>query len=981
MPRLLLFITFCFCTRFSKAQQTPCNNPGQNPQTAFPVCGTTTFTQNSVPLCGNRDIVGPCGNTGLTDRNPYWYKFTCYTSGTLGFSISPLAGNEDYDWQLFNVTGVANLDAVYTNAALFVTCSWSGFYGNTGASAAGTTAYACEGNTPLFVRMPNLVAGNSYLLMISHFTPGQSGYNLSFGGGSASITDPLTPRMVSAIAACDGVHINLKLNKRMQCSSLATNGSDFKMNTTATSIISAAGFGCSSGFDLDSLQLTLSNPLPPGTYTIKAKLGTDLNTLFDLCGTQLPVDDSIDLVVAAQQPVPLDSIRVAMCSPGEIYLEFQDFIRCNTIAPDGSDFVVTGPSPVNITQATGICNNTGLTKTIKISLAAPIQTGGTYKLQLQNGSDANTLLNNCNQSTPLGSSLNFVVRDSVSALFNYNVVYNACAATDTVRFTHAGGGIINLWNWTFLGGVPVGLAGQNAIATYNTPGTYLTTLKVSNGFCTDSVTLPVTINTVQKDTILPKLATAKAPCEGTQILIKLNKKIKCSSIAANGSDFSIRPALATFSGAFGFGCGMAAETDSIVLSLGNTLPTGIYTLLIKNGSDGNTLLDNCSRAIPVNDSINNIAVVFHNAVTMDSIAKPGCKPNELVLFFREPVQCGSIVADGSDFNVTGTTTVAITQAAGICNGGFTNVIKLTLGAGITKAGNFQVVLKNGSDGNTLLNECNKPALPGGSLPFVTGDTVSAAFTYSVAYSCKGRDTVSFLHNGNNGITQWRWRFDNGIQSTLQNPVINYATYGSRPVSLSVTNGICTDSTTQLIFIASDTLHASFEASTFLCPSESLQITNRSTGNIASYAWDYGDGFTTSGPLPQIHTYPVPATPEMLYTIRLAITGSLGCTIDTAVKMKALNNCVIAVPSAFTPNGDGLNDYLYPTNAYKADKMVFRVFNRFGQPLFEARIQGQKWDGKVNGVLQPAGAYVWMLNYVDLDTGKPVFQKGTSVLIY
>lgn len=978
MLRCALLIAFSLCIFFSKGQT--CTNPGQNPQTAFPVCGTNTFTQNSVPLCGNRNMVGPCGNVGLTDKNPYWYKFTCFTTGTLGFLINPQTSTEDYDWQLFDVTGVTNLDAVYTNPALFVTCSWSGFGGSTGASAAGTVAYACEGNTPLFTRMPTITAGNNYLLMISHYTNTQSGYNLTFGGGTASITDPLASHLTGATAACDGIHINIKLNKRMQCNSLAANGSDFSINTGVSNIISATGFGCATGFDLDSIQLTLNNPLPAGTYRIKAKIGNDQNTLLDICGTPLAVGDSIDLVVPAQLPVPMDSVRVQACSPQNIYLEFKDFIRCNTIAANGSDFSITGPTGVTIVGAAGTCNAAGLTKTVKVSLSVPIQIGGMYTINLLAGNDGNTLLNDCNQATPVGSALSFMVRDSLSAAFTYNVSYNACAARDTVRFSHPGNTSISLWNWTFIGGTPLpSNVPRNQTVTYPAPGVYSAILLISNGFCRDSVTLPITINSVPKDSVLPKLATAIAPCEGTQIFIKLNKKIKCSSIAANGSDFRIRPALATITNAQGINCGTTAETDSILLTLGSPLPSGTYTLLIGNGNDGNTLLDNCNRTIPVNDSINNISVVLHSLVTMDSISKAGCKPNEIFLYFKEPVLCSSIAANGSDFGISVPTGVTITQAAGTCNNGFTNSIKLTLNASITTAGTYSVVLKNGTDGNTLLNECNKAALPNASLPFVTGDTTSAVFTYSVAHSCLGRDTVSFFHNGQNGVTQWRWSFDNGVRSSLQNPVINYSTYGTRPVNLMVTNGFCTDSSTQQIFIASDTLHVSFEAPSFLCPSEQLNMINRSTGNITSYVWNFGDGTIATTATPPMHIYPIPLS-QMEYSVKLMITGSLGCSIDTTVKVKALNNCVIAVPTAFTPNGDGLNDYLYPTNAFKADKLSFKVFSRLGQPIFEARNMTQKWDGKVNGNPQPTGAYVWFLNYIDTDTGKPVSLKGTTLLI-
>jgi gliding motility-associated-like protein len=976
MNRWLLIATFCLSFYYSREQA--CSNPGQTPQTAFPVCGTTTFNQSSVPLCSGRPVPGPCGS-GLTDRNPYWYKFTCFRSGTLGFLISPLAANEDYDWQLFDVTGVANLGTVYTNPALFVTCSWSQYYGNTGATPAGTAAYACGSATPQFVRMPTITAGNEYLLMISHYTPGQSGYDLSFTGGTASITDTTQAHLAAAAATCDGIHINLKLNKRMRCSSLALNGSDFSINTASTTIASAAGFGCT-GFDLDSLQLTMSSPLPAGNYRIKVKTGGDANTLLDACGSQMAIGDSVDVVVPAQLPIPMDSIRVSICSPQSIFLQFADFIRCSSIAPNGSDFTVTGPTGVTITSATATCNGAGLGKTIQVNLANLIQVGGTYTLRLQTGSDGNTLLSNCNQATPAGSALTFLVRDSVSTRFTQTVVYNPCASTDTVKFTHAGGSGISQWTWTFANGSPATATVQNPVITYSAPGTYQATLKVSNGFCTDSVSTPITIDALPKDTLKPRLAAAIAPCEGTRIYIKLNKKIKCGSIAANGSDFSIRPALAPITSAVGIGCGPAAETDSVMVSLGSVLPTGTYTLLMKNGVDGNTLLDNCNRTILLGDSIGNIAVVQHNLVTMDSIVKLGCKANELVLVFKEPVLCSSIAANGSDFTITGPVPVTITGATGTCSNGLTSSIKLTLANNITKGGTYQITLQSGTDANTLLNECLNAALPGGSLTFAAGDTVSAAFTYAVGHSCQDRDTLSFFHNGQNGVTQWRWQHDNGRSSTLQNPVILYTTYGTRPVSLMVTNGFCTDSLTQNIFIPTDTLQASFEASSFLCPSEVLKIVNKSRGNITNYNWGFGDGFTANGILPAAHTYAIPRTAQQDYNVKLTITGSLGCSKDTTVVVKTLNNCVIAVPTAFTPNGDGLNDYLYPTNAYKADKLYFKVMNRFGQTLFESRNMTQKWNGTVNGQPQPTGAYVWMLSYVDTDTGKPVFQKGTTVLI-
>jgi gliding motility-associated-like protein len=98
------------------------------------------------------------------------------------------------------------------------------------------------------------------------------------------------------------------------------------------------------------------------------------------------------------------------------------------------------------------------------------------------------------------------------------------------------------------------------------------------------------------------------------------------------------------------------------------------------------------------------------------------------------------------------------------------------------------------------------------------------------------------------------------------------------------------------------------------------------------------------------------------------------------QIKVVKTCYIAVPGAFTPNGDGFNDYLYPLNAYKADDLTFNIYNRLGQLVFHSTEKFKKWDGRINGQLQSTGAYVWTLQYTNHDTGKKIFLKGSSLLV-
>lgn len=539
-----------------------CSTLGQTPSTAFPVCGTTTFKQANVPVCRNQKItVNGCDNTTAEygDKNPFWYKFTCYKSGTLGFLITPNDLGDDYDWQIFDITGHDPND-VYFGTSLFVVANWSGSYGLTGTSSNAASILECasrpEDNVPTYSAMPELIEGHTYLLLVSHYTDSQSGYSLSFTGGTASITDPKQPAMLKAKADCIDTKAIIYLNKSLKCSSLAANGSDFSINTTAVKIISASSPACSEGFDMDSLILTFDKPLQEGNYTITAKKGTDANTLLDNCDNPVAVGSTVDLVY-----------------------------------------------------------------------------------------------------------------------------------------------------------------------------------------------------------------------------------------------------------------------------------------------------------------------VKHS--------------------------------------------------------------------------------------------------------------VSASFTYKISYGCK-QDTIECMHDGNNGINKWTWTFDNGLRRTTQNTQMIYTTFGSKKIFLTVSNNFCSDTASADVLLDNE-LKAAFEVPSLLCPEDLAVLKNNSVGKITNWFWNFGDGTSSDLQSPPDHKYQ-PNSEDGYYTIQLITKDDHNCIDTAAQKIKVLNNCYIAVPGAFTPNGDGLNDYLYPLNAYKALNLEFKVYNRYGQLVFQTKDWTNKWDGILNGVAQPSGTYVWTLTYIHSDTGKKYVLKGTTVLI-
>jgi gliding motility-associated-like protein len=889
MTKIISFFTIVLFIMHTAANAQTCTALGQNPSTAFPVCGSTTFNQISVPICGSRRIPISCPDpASYIDKNPFWYKITCYTAGTLGFVITPIAGGDDYDWQLFDITN-KNPDDVYTDPSLFVAASWSGNAGPTGASAAGSGLLHCSGGTPLFTAMPNLIAGHVYLLLVSHFTNSQVGYSLSFGGGTAGITDPNVPVIVSATPNCDGTLIGVKFNKPLFCNSLAGNGSDFLINPSGT-IASIAGIGCTTGFAFDSAFIGLSAPLAPGNYTLAANLGSDGNTLLDNCGLSIAVGNNVSFTIAPPVPLPMGTVGTVSCAPTSVTLNFTDPIKCNSIAANGSDFTVSGPSAVTVTSATVACNGNGETNSITINFSSPIATGGNYQLQIAIGSDGNTLLGQCSRPVPAASTANF---------------------------------------------------------------------------------------TVPLQSPIPMGAISQPACAPASVTINFTDPLLCNSIAANGSDFMVTgPSTVTVTSAV-VSCNGSGETNAITINFSNPISvSGSYQLQIATGSDGNTILGQCLRQVTAGSSAT-FTVPVASPATMTSIPVTACAPTTIRVNLSVPVQCNSIAANGSDFTITGPSIITVSSAQAVnCNAGLTSSIDIGLSGPIVTGGNYQLQLTTGSDGNTLLSDCYRPSIPA-SLSFTTSDTVSARFTYTITSDCI-TDDINFSHPGGNGINSWSWIVNGtaaGNQSTFTQ---SFPATSQNTVQLTVSNGVCSDTKTEIINL-NDQVIVDFTVPDFICPDDSAIFINQSNGPIDTWSWSFGNGQTSLQRDPPAQVYPNVAS-ETFYDITLTASNTSGCSNSKTKRLKVLGTCVIAVPSAFTPNNDGLNDYLYPLNAFNAENIDFKIFNRWGQLVFSSNDWTKKWNGTIKGVPQASGLFAWTLQYTDKRSGKPYSQKGTVFLI-
>ena len=97
-------------------------------------------------------------------------------------------------------------------------------------------------------------------------------------------------------------------------------------------------------------------------------------------------------------------------------------------------------------------------------------------------------------------------------------------------------------------------------------------------------------------------------------------------------------------------------------------------------------------------------------------------------------------------------------------------------------------------------------------------------------------------------------------------------------------------------------------------------------------------------------------------------------------VKTHKEIAIYVPSVFTPDGDGVNDYLRPLLLGFEKVKYFRIYNRWGKMIYQTQSDLPGWDGRIGNVVQETQTVIWMIEAIDID-GKTHFRKGSTLLIH
>jgi gliding motility-associated-like protein len=225
-------------------------------------------------------------------------------------------------------------------------------------------------------------------------------------------------------------------------------------------------------------------------------------------------------------------------------------------------------------------------------------------------------------------------------------------------------------------------------------------------------------------------------------------------------------------------------------------------------------------------------------------------------------------------------------------------------------------------------------------------------------------------------TDFIWEFGDNTTSTAVNPVHIYPNPGTYNVRLIATdtstcNRVDTSAYFTITVVSKPVALFSWSPNP---PIENtpVQFTNLSSGAIR-YIWNFGDGESSTEINPS-HQYNTTGT----YSAELIAFNESDCSDTFSLDVSVIIVPLLDVPNAFIPAKGGRNA-IVKVEGFGIAKMNWRIYNRWGQLVFESTSKNLGWDGTFKGKLQAMDVYAYTLD-VEFSDGKKLRKTGDISLL-
>lgn len=238
--------------------------------------------------------------------------------------------------------------------------------------------------------------------------------------------------------------------------------------------------------------------------------------------------------------------------------------------------------------------------------------------------------------------------------------------------------------------------------------------------------------------------------------------------------------------------------------------------------------------------------------------------------------------------------------------------------------------------------------------------------------------AAIFENLSRGGTDFIWEFGDGTTSNDPSVFVSHTytatgTYNVRLIAIDSNTCNITDTSDYFAVTVINGPEALFSwAPNPPMENTPVKFTNQSTGAVR-YVWNFGDGQSSTEENP---SYQYNESGEFI--AELIAYNAQGCSDTFRTKVNVFIKALLDVPNAFTPGRFGENGII-KVKGFGIRKMIWRIYNRWGQAVFESNSPGLGWDGTFKGKLQPMDVYTYTLE-AELSDGRKVKKSGDITLI-